>query len=82
MIQRIIGILASLAIIVLIVFTILGRDSYKSMLPEDMFSAGEEVVVPELVKPDSVASEEQAAIVVDSIVVDTTVMEEVVTEAQ
>ncbi|MBR6759153.1 MAG: hypothetical protein IKM03_02080 [Alistipes sp.] len=77
MIQRIIGILASLAIIVLIVFTVLGRDSYKSMLPEDMFSAGEEVVVPELVKPDSVALEEQAAIVVDSIV---TVMEEVVTE--
>ena len=77
MIQRIIGILASLAIIVLIAFTVLGRDSYKSMLPEDMFSAGEEVVVPELVKPDSVALEEQAAIVVDSIV---TVMEEVVTE--
>ena len=77
MIQRIIGILASLAIIVLIAFTVLGRDSYKSMLPEDMFSAGEEVVVPELVKPDSVALEEHAAIVVDYIV---TVMEEVVTE--
>ena len=37
MIKRIIGILATLAILALVVFTALGSGSYKSMLPEDLF---------------------------------------------
>lgn len=38
MIKRIIGIVASLAIVTLIVFVVLGRGSYKSMLPDNIFS--------------------------------------------
>ena len=38
MIKKIIGIVASLAILALIVFTALGAGTYKSMLPEGLFS--------------------------------------------
>ena len=38
MIKKIIGILATIAILALIVMTAIGAGSYKSMLPEDMFS--------------------------------------------
>ena len=37
MIKRIIGVLATLAIIALVVFTALGSGSYKSMLPDEWF---------------------------------------------
>ena len=43
MIKRVIGIVASLAILALIVFTVLGAGSYKSMLPETLFSSDEAV---------------------------------------
>ena len=39
MIKRIIGILATLAVIVIVVFTALNCGSYKSMLPEDLFGS-------------------------------------------
>jgi hypothetical protein len=38
MIKKIIGILATIAILALIVMTAIGAGSYKSMLPEDLFS--------------------------------------------
>ena len=38
MIKKIIGILAVLAILALIVYTALGVGTYKSMLPEDLFT--------------------------------------------
>lgn len=50
MIKRVIGIVASLAILALIVFTVLGAGSYKSMLPETLFSSDKavEAVVEEV----------------------------------
>lgn len=71
MIKRIIGIIASLAIVALIVFTVLGSGSYRSMLPEDLFS--DEVVAeqPQEVS-DSVA---EVAEPVDSVVLDSSDME-------
>ena len=38
MIKKIIGIVALLAILALIVYTAIGAGTYKSMLPEDMFT--------------------------------------------
>ena len=46
MIKKIIGIVALLAILTLIVYTAIGAGTYKSMLPEDLFT-----------KTDIVASE-------------------------
>ena len=45
MIKKIIGILATIAILALIVMTAIGAGSYKSMLPEDLFSRSEEDAV-------------------------------------
>ena len=46
MIKRIIGILATIAILAIVVFTALGFGSYESMLPEDLFqSSGVESAV-------------------------------------
>ena len=45
MIKKIIGILATIAILALIVMTAIGAGSYKSMLPEDLFSRTVEDVV-------------------------------------
>lgn len=41
MIKKIIGIVALLAILALIVYTAIGAGTYKSMLPEDMFTKTE-----------------------------------------
>lgn len=41
MIKKIIGIVAVLAILALVVFTAVGVGTYKSMLPEDMFTKSE-----------------------------------------
>ena len=41
MIKKIIGILALLAILALIVYTAIGAGTYKSMLPEDLFTKTE-----------------------------------------
>lgn len=38
MAKRIIGVVAALAIIVIVIFTALGCGGYKSMLPDDLFS--------------------------------------------
>lgn len=60
MIKRIIGILATLAILALVVFTALGSGSYKSMLPEDLFLRStvesEEIVAEEVVETENVDS--------------------------
>jgi hypothetical protein len=45
MIKKIIGILATIAILALIVMTAIGAGSYKRMLPEDLFSRSVEDVV-------------------------------------
>ena len=45
MIKKIIGILATIAILALIVMTAIGVGSYKSMLPEDLFSRSVEDAV-------------------------------------
>ena len=45
MIKKIIGILATIAILALIVMTAIGAGSYKSMLPEDLFYRSVEDVV-------------------------------------
>lgn len=45
MIKKIIGILATIAILALILMTAIGAGSYKSMLPEDLFSRSVEDVV-------------------------------------
>lgn len=52
MIKKIIGILATIAILALIVITAIGAGSYKSMLPEDLFSRSVEDVV-ELAEPSA-----------------------------
>ena len=55
MIKKIIGVLAVLAILALIAFTAIGVGTYKSMLPEDMFTKSE-VVTPEvIVEPEAAA---------------------------
>ena len=41
MIKKIIGIVAVLAILALIVYTAIGAGTYKSMLPEDLFTKTE-----------------------------------------
>lgn len=45
MIKKIIGILSTIAILALIVMTAIGAGSYKSMLPEDLFSRNVEDAV-------------------------------------
>ena len=60
MIKRIIGILATLAILALVVFTALGSGSYKSMLPEDLFLRSTvesaDIVAEEVVEAENVDS--------------------------
>lgn len=49
MIKKIIGILAALAIVALVVFTAIGAGTYRSMLPDDLFTtdAAESVEQPQ-----------------------------------
>lgn len=49
MIKKIIGVLAVLAILALIVYTAIGMGTYKSMLPEDMFTK-QAIVAPEVIE--------------------------------
>ena len=49
MIKKIIGIVAVLAILALIVYTAIGAGTYKSMLPEDLFTK-KDVVATEIVE--------------------------------
>ena len=77
MIQRIIGIVASLAIVAVMVFTILGSGSYKSMLPEEIFQPKADVVATDVARQDTVnvvAGQEEVA---DSVTVDSVGMEAV-----
>ena len=77
MIQSIIGIVASLAIVAVIVFTILGSGSYKSMLPEEIFQPKADVVATGVARQDTVnvvAGQEEVA---DSVTVDSVGMEAV-----
>ena len=55
MIKKIIGVLAVLAILALIVYTAIGMGTYKSMLPEDMFTISEAVTPEVIVEPDAPA---------------------------
>lgn len=49
MIKKIIGIVAVLAILALIVYTAIGAGTYKSMLPEDLFTKTEVVASSEVI---------------------------------
>jgi hypothetical protein len=49
MIKKIIGVVAVFAILALVVFTAVGVGTYKSMLPEDMFTKSE-VVTSEVIE--------------------------------
>ena len=73
MIQRIVGIIASLAIVAVIVFTILGSGSYKSMLPEELLQPKVEVVTSTAVMQDITEQKEE----IDSVAIDSTIMEAV-----
>ena len=53
MTKRIIGIIATVAILAIVVFVALGFGSYKSMLPED-FLFGTDNAVEQLQSPESV----------------------------
>lgn len=77
MIQRIIGIVASLAIVAVIVFTILGSGSYKSMLPEEIFQPKAEVVTTDVARQDTVNVVAGQEAVADSVAVDSVGMEAV-----
>ena len=77
MIQRIIGIVASLAIVAVIVFTILGSGSYKSMLPEELFQPKAEVVTTDVARQDTVSVVAGQEAVADSVAVDSVGMEAV-----
>lgn len=54
MIKKIIGILATLAILALIVMTAIGAGTYKSMLPEDLFSSQAQDNVEQVVPSEEV----------------------------
>ena len=56
MIKKIIGIVAVLAILALIVYTAIGAGTYKSMLPEDMFTK-KDVVATEIVEATDAPAE-------------------------
>lgn len=70
MVKKILGIVATLAILALIVFTVLGAGSYKSLLPEQWLlfgnEQGSEVVeqgiesATEVVEADSIATDSMA----------------------
>ena len=81
MIQRIIGIVASLAIVAVIVFTILGSGTYKSMLPEEIFQPKAEVVTSIAVMPETQDVIAEQKEVIDSVAVDSVGME-AVTESE
>ncbi len=69
MVKKILGVIATLAILALIVFTALGFGSYKSMLPESWFDFGAEqgsVVIEESAEP-AVTVEEADSVAIDSI---------------
>lgn len=77
MVKKILGIVATLAILALIVFTVLGAGSYKSLLPEQWLlfgnEQGGEVVeqgiepATEVVEADSIATD---SIATDSIAIE------------
>lgn len=77
MIQRIVGIMASLAIVAVIVFTILGSGSYKSMLPEELFQPKAEDVTSIAVMPETQDVIAEQKEVIDSVAIDSTIMEAV-----
>lgn len=79
MVKKILGVVATLAILVLIVFTVLGAGSYKSLLPERWFSFGDEQgseVVEQDIEP-AAAVEEADSIATDSIATDSIAIENV-----
>ena len=52
MIKKIIGVVAVGAILALIAFTAIGVGTYKSMLPEDMFTKKEVVATESIPEPE------------------------------
>ena len=72
MVKKILGIVATLAILALIVFTVLGAGSYKSLLPEQWLLFGNEQgseVVEQGIEPVA-AVEEADSIATDSIAIE------------
>ena len=67
MIKKIIGILAVVAILALIVYTALGVGTYKSMLPEDMFTKKEVVATEPTPEPEIPTTDVDTMEVVEQI---------------
>lgn len=67
MIKKIIGILAVVAILALIVYTALGVGTYKSMLPEDMFTKKEVVATEVTPKAEIPAADVDTTAVVEQV---------------
>ena len=64
MIKKIIGVVAVFAILALVIFTAVGVGTYKSMLPEDMFTKSEVVaseVIEEMETPAADVGTDEAA---------------------
>lgn len=71
MIKKFIGVFATLAVLALVVFTALDFGTYKSMLPEDLFTSNNNVEAVELVSAEDVIVEaEDSCAVEQSIEVD------------
>ena len=83
MIKKFIGVLATLAVLALVVFTAIDFGTYKSMLPEDLFTASADAEVAEAVEvapADEFVVEAEDSCAVDGPIVADSAEEEVVEE--
>ena len=67
MIKKIIGVVAVVAILALIAFTAIGVGTYKSMLPEDMFTKKEVVAMESIPEPEIPTTDVDTTEVVEQI---------------
>lgn len=67
MIKKIIGVVAVVAILALIAFTAIGVGTYKSMLPEDMFTKKEVVATEPIPEPEIPTTDVDTTEVVEQI---------------
>lgn len=81
MVKKIVGYIFALAVIAVIVYTVLGAGTYKSMLPEDLFSSigtmEESQVEASVAEPDSLVTKPDSleVMVISTEVADTTAVE-------
>ena len=82
MVKKIVGYIFALVVIAVIVYTVLGAGTYKSMLPEDLFSSigtmeEESQVEASVAEPDSLVTKPDSleVMVISTEVADTTAVE-------